>query len=317
MRCSAFVPNHHEGIVSREIANAVKLLSGSNYVNGIPDISVVEKGGLKGFVSVCPWWSGVDRDMYLNFSRSAYKDEEFIQIQHEAQIINGEKHSKILSMEFTGYEVPNSAFFINASTPTLTFTNRRIKINKRCYEKFEDYNYIEILYHPLLQAIVIRNCEADCTRSIALTKKDGKMVTSFFAAPFCSIVYEQMDWIKDYRFRFRGVVRKRGNQTAMLFFLDEPQILVGKGGVKVDDGVSLKSNYIPYRNSDLNTGITKDKIYQFGMSYAIRKKRDEIIKTLSEHDISECGERRVNPFIGEIPTRQEILKELDELLLSM
>lgn len=150
MRCSAFVPNHHEGIVSREIANAVKLVSDSGNVNGIPDISVVEKGGLKGFVSVCPAWSGVDRDMYLDFSRSAYTDEEFTQIEHEARIISGEEHSKILSMEFTGYEVPNSAFFIDASSPTLTFTKRQMKINKKCHEKFEYCDYIEILYHPLL-----------------------------------------------------------------------------------------------------------------------------------------------------------------------
>ena len=65
------------------------------------------------------------------------------------------------------------------------------------------------------------------------------------------------------------------------------------------------------------TEIPEEKIFQFGVSYAMRKKRDSIIKRLSEKDMSERGVVRENPLIGRIPTRQEIMVELDELLMSM
>ena len=315
MRISAFVPNHHEGIVSREIANAAKMVAASGgKIAGVPDICVIEKGGLKGFVTVSPSWGGVDRQLYLDFCKSAYTVEEYEQIEHEARIISGEEHSKIVSMQFAGYEVPNSAFFISQGTPNLTFDRKHLRLNKKCLEKFRNYDYVEMLYHPLLQAIVIRSCDEYRSGAIQLRKPDGKEITSFNADAFCQVVYEQMDWIEDYDFRFRGVTRVRGKQTAMLFFLDEPQILVGKDGVK---GGETGTNYIPYRNSEIGEVQNEDRIYQLGMSFDMKARRNGIVRELTEQDMRVYGKERVNPLIGKIPSRAEIYAEIDDLMMSM
>ncbi len=315
MRVSAFVPNHHEGIVSREIANAARMvLASGGKLAGVPDICVVEEGGLKGFVTVSPSWSGVDRQLYLDFCKSAYTDAEYEQIEHEAKIISGEEHSKIVSMQFAGYEVPNSAFFISSGTPNLTFDRKHIRFNKKCLEKFKNYDYVEMLYHPLLQSIVLRSCDCYRPGAIQLRKADGTDVKSFYADAFCQVVYEQMDWIEDYGFRFRGVTRVRGKQTAMLFFLDEPQILVGKAGVK---GGDTGSNYIPYRNSEMGEKAEQEKVGQLGMSFDMKERRNGIIRKLTERDMRLYGKERVNPLIGKIPSRAEIYAELDELMMSM
>lgn len=52
IREAAFVPNHHEGIVTREIAKAVHLMSGNRFSEGVPEIRTINSGGLKGFVSI-------------------------------------------------------------------------------------------------------------------------------------------------------------------------------------------------------------------------------------------------------------------------
>ena len=56
---------------------------------------------------------------------------------------------------------------------------------------------------------------------------------------------------------------------------------------------------------------------EFGKSYAIRKRRDGIIKRVSGDDLLERGVIKENPIIGHIPSREEIETELDELLMSM
>ena len=314
MRVSAFVPDHHDGIVSREIANAVKMINASSGIfAGVPEISVIEEGGLKGFVTVVPTWCGIDVSLYRDICKSAYSMEELEDIEREARIISGQEHSKVISMDLAGYEVPNSAFFIDSNTPTITFTSKKLKFNRKLHDRFEGFEYVEILYHPLLQALVIRTCDKNRTGAVALTNKDGKRISAVAAVPFCNIVYEQMDWIEEYSFRFRGISRKYENHAAMLFFLDEPQILVGKGGVKTPGS----ANYIPYRKSELKEEISEDKIYQFGITYALRKKKDELLKRLSSSDVLEKGKIRENPLIGKIPTKQEIMEELDELLMSM
>ena len=58
-RCSAYVPEHHEAIVSPEIARAAHLVASSKKKCGVQDIVVIQQGALKGFVGIHPNWSGM------------------------------------------------------------------------------------------------------------------------------------------------------------------------------------------------------------------------------------------------------------------
>ena len=314
IRDSAFVPNHHEGIVSREIAAAAKMVSASGRAlgSGVPETTVIGTGALKGFVSINPVFCGVNRAVLEELSRSVYSEEEYARLEKEAEIINGNAHSDILSKDFTGYYVPCSAFFTGKDTPTLTMTEKYIKFNKKCHEKLGGCTHIEMLYHPMLQAVMIRPCGEGTGNAIQWENSRSRILEEISAHAFCEAVYDMMDWIPEYGFKFRGITRERGSRKAMVFFLDEPQILVdGKIPERMDASQEgLPSRYIPYRNRDV--GRTEN-----GMSYAVRRRRDSMVDTLTEEDISEKGIVMDNPLIGRIPTREEVRDELDELLMSM
>ena len=281
---------------------------------GVPDTYVIKTGGLKGIVSVTPSWGGMTAELYEEFCREAYSEEELKQVEHEAAIICGKEHAKEPSSDLVGYEVPNSAFFIDTNTPTITFSKKNMRMNKKLYDRFQGYDHIEFLYHPLLQALIIRTCEANNSGAVSLISEEGNPVSVIAAEPFCEVIYEQMDWIEEYSFKFKGIMRKGDNGVVMLFYLDEPQILVGKGGVKG----AASDNYIPYRKSELKEeNPNPNNILRFGVSYAMRKRRDKIIRDLSNRDLIERGIIRENPLIGKIPSREEIKTELNELLMSM
>ena len=330
IRDAAFVPNHHEGIVSPAIGRAVKIVasSGRKFVDGIMDIGVIESGGLKGFVSVCPAWSGVDCDMFLEVCRGVYNDEEYAEMEKEARIVTGQESSNVLSMTFTGYEVPRSAYFINRSTACLTLSMNKIQFNKNCHEKLNHCSYIETLYHPILQAIVVRECSPDSPNAVKWSN-EGKMEFSFTAGAFCNAIYEQLMWIKDYRFKFRGVMRERGGKRMLLFFLDEPLILVGKKKRKADlEGDKMQERtvkFIPYKQECGGQVLDESlKAYPehwqetgIGMSYGLRKRRDKLANEVTSTDIVEPIKIVVNPLIGQLPTRAEIEVELNEMLVAM
>ncbi len=61
-RCSAYVPEHHEAIVSPEIARAAHLVASSSKKCGVQDIVVIRQGALKGFVGVHPNWNGINAE---------------------------------------------------------------------------------------------------------------------------------------------------------------------------------------------------------------------------------------------------------------
>lgn len=318
IRDAAYVPNHHKGIVTPEIAKAVKMIAQSaRNIEGIPDISVIENGGLKGFVSVNPGFSGIDRDTLEYLSSSVYDDAEYEHLQREVRIINGEEHSNILSMDFTGYYVPHSAYFIGRDTPTMTISRKKLKFNRKCYEKMGNCSNIELLYHPLLQAIIIRNNED----GFSWLNENDDLASGISARAFCEAVYEEQDWIENYSFRFRGITRERGNHKLMIFFLDEPQIVASKATKKAAELVAeeqkdLASRYIPYKKSEVDN-TEEDWKKRVGKLYAMRKRRDSLIDGLSETDIAEPGTIVENPLIGKIPTRDEVMDEFEQILLSM
>lgn len=317
-RVSAYVEGHHEGIVTPEIARAAKLaVSSKTSGYGVPDVSVIRSGGLKGFVCLNPSFSGIDKATVRELSRTAYDDEEFAIIERESRIINGEEHSKIAHMDFTGYYVPYSAYFISQNTPTLTISPNKIKFNRKCYEKLGECSNIELLYHPLLQAIIIREC--DDSEGISWLDNEGNPSLQFSAKAFCKAVYEELDWIKNYSFRFRGITRERGGRKLMAFYLDEPQVVKTRASRKAaelaeTEQADLLSRYIPIKNSELAENGDHRSV---GMFYSLRKKRDSIINSLTDIDAVEQGETAVNPLIGEIPSRQSVEEELESLLMSM
>ena len=61
-RCSAYVPEHHEAIVSPEIARAAHLVASSSRKCGVQDIVVIRQGALKGFVGIHPNWNGINAE---------------------------------------------------------------------------------------------------------------------------------------------------------------------------------------------------------------------------------------------------------------
>ena len=83
--------------------------------------------------------------------------------------------------------------------------------------------------------------------------------------------------------------------------------------------------YIKYKNGDAH-GQQTDELYSaypsewqtnIGLNRTMRKRRDWIVESITEDDICVEGTCAINPLIGEIPTKQEALEELESLLLEM
>ena len=51
--------------------------------------------------------------------------------------------------------------------------------------------------------------------------------------------------------------------------------------------------------------------------YSIRKRKDKVFDGVTEADLKESGVIVENPFIGSIPSKEEVLAELENLLMSM
>ena len=85
-RCSAYVPEHHEAIVSPEIARAAHLVASSNKKCGVQDIVVIRQGALKGFVGIHPNWNGINAESIRSLCLNAYLPEEVMKLNDIAEM---------------------------------------------------------------------------------------------------------------------------------------------------------------------------------------------------------------------------------------
>ena len=327
LREGAYIPHYHEGIVSPEIARAAHMMRASRYKFGsVPDVYVIDSGALKGFVSISPTWSGIDNRAFQDISRQVYNEDEFCELQRRANIMNGRTHSNVVSMTLNDYRVAPGVMFMTRSDPQLTFSQRSMKLNAVCWEKLGQQKYVEFLYHPVLEVIAVRSCNATNPNAVLWdeTKKSGLQLCT---SAFSNAVYDKLDWMRKYKFRFRGVTRVRGGERIIFFFLDEPQILVGKDRKHLDamDTSDSTVKYIPYKESECDgaAGLVAGIAYpenwqeQVGVSYEIKQQRGRVLDAVSSADIRNHGTKVVNPFIGVIPTHGELEDELEQIYEAM
>jgi len=185
---------------------------------------------------------------------------------------------------------------------------------------------VEFLYHPVLEVIAIRS--SDVTNPNAVPwEEDKSKALQLCTSAFSGAIYDKLDWMKKYKFRFRGITRIRDGERIIFFFLDEPQILVGKDKKQLDAGYPSddRARFIPYKESDDGkvalhpSTIAYPESWQkhFGVSYEIIRKRDSVLNAVSAADICNSGRKVINPFIGVIPAVAEIEEELEQIYAAM
>ncbi|MBR6052085.1 MAG: recombinase family protein, partial [Clostridia bacterium] len=330
IREGAFVEDHHTGIVSQEIARAVGyLLPNSSRLDGVQDIKVIRSGALKGFINVNPYWNAVNNKTFLDLCSAVYDPEELERIRYESKILSGEEHSKLLSMELSEYQIPYGIYFLSRNMPSIILSKTGFTFNGACFKRLNECGFIEVLYHPVYQMIAIRACSEQSDTGLCWKKKDGGRKHKFRAIAFMEALYERMNWIEDLSFQFRGVFRERGDSRIIFFSLDEPRIRPPKSKVETDYEAGQTEDDLPIRYIKYKKGESLDceqipaSAYpleweqNFGLSYAMRKRRDRISETIEESDIQTEGTSALNPLIGSIPTKEQAMEELESLLIEM
>ena len=286
-RCSAYVPEHHEAIVSPEIARAAHLVASSRKKCGVQDIVVIQQGTLKGFVGIHPNWSGINAESIRSLCLSTYLPEEVMKLNDIAEMRAGTKLEKPLRSE---YMTISGTCFINQSSPVMTISKNGIRFSKACHSRLDDCEYVELLYHPILQVVILRKSNHGFSTTMRW-RDDNDVHSAFSARAFSGLVFQTLNWKRNCRYQCRGICQERENAKFLLFELDESRILIGKNHYEQADGYS--------------------------MNLECRLYRHKWVQGITARDVMEFGQVVENPMIGAIPSRNEVQRELDDLLMSM
>ena len=148
----------------------------------------------------------------------------------------------------------------------------------------------KLLYHPILQVVILRKSNRDASTAIHWENKD-KICSSFSSRAFSGVIFEAMNWKWSCRYQCRGICRGEENAKFLIFELDESRILI------------RKNQY--------------EQIEDRSMNLKCRLYRSKWVQSIAASDVMESGQVVENPMIGAIPSRNEVQRELDDLLMSM
>ena len=209
----------HEGIVSREVfeaANRKLDLSTGRQSRRYPIMKVIDEGALKGFVPVDRTWSGFSVEDFKVASMSAYGKEE----REEEPAVSGES-------ALSNFQVVRAQLFSTKLYPAVTISRGKIRFNTACLKRFEDVEYVELLFNSVEKCLAVRPCERNNPNAIQWgALKEGRWVVKEkscrgFSAP----LFETMGWNDELRYRMRGSYLGEGDDRVMIFDLEETEII--------------------------------------------------------------------------------------------
>ena len=91
---------------------------------------------------------------------------------------------------------------------------------------------VELLYHPILQVVILRKSNRDASTAIHWGNKD-KICSSFSSRAFSGVIFEAMNWKWSCRYQCRGICRGEENAKFLIFELDESRILIRKNQYQI------------------------------------------------------------------------------------
>lgn len=208
---------YHVGIAAQ------KMLTAARYAKKgfpFPNLKVVDEGALKGFVSVNRSWTGFTGEDYEKASQSAYYDQ--------TDIDDTEKEErKDSGFDLSGYEIVRAQFFSTRLNPAMTISEEKVTFNTACLKKFENVEYVEILFNSVEKCIAVRPCDKDDINAVKWgTIRNGKWaVLPKSCKGFSEPLFDLMNWNDECKYRFRGQYSKENNEQILLFDLEEPEVI--------------------------------------------------------------------------------------------
>lgn len=211
--------NNHEGIVSREVfeaANRKLDLCTGKQDRRYPIMKVIDDGALRGFVPVDRTWSGFSSEDFKIASQSVYEHD-----------IEAAESFQEADSRLSSFQVVRAQLFSTRLYPAVTISKGKVRFNTACMKRFEDVEYVELLFNSVEKCLAVRPCDKSSPNAIRWgTLQEGKwIVREKSCRGFSAPLYEIMGWNEELRYRMRGSFLGEGDDRVMIFDLDEPEII--------------------------------------------------------------------------------------------
>lgn len=146
------------------------------------------------------------------------------------QALETERGAKAEELESTfsydGYQVVRKELFAHLRDPAIVIRKDSITFNTACISGLEDVVYVHVMFNSDLKRIVVRGCDENDKDALrwCIAKPDKRKSRKMSCKPFSELVYNEMGWDSDCRYKILGYRINFEGETLYVFDLLVPEI---------------------------------------------------------------------------------------------
>ena len=146
------------------------------------------------------------------------------------QALETERDAKAEELESTfsydGYQVVRKELFAHLRDPAIVIRKDSITFNTACISGLEDVVYVHVMFNSDLKRIVVRGCDENDKDALrwCIAKPDKRKSRKMSCKPFSELVYNEMGWDSDCRYKILGYRINFEGETLYVLDLLVPEI---------------------------------------------------------------------------------------------
>lgn len=273
----SYYMDEHDAIVTRDNFLAVQRIMNNAKYGGtslLPELKVIPKGLLKGFVIVHPKWGSFTKEDYISACKSVGADEVDEEITVEA---------KAGSFDLRKYDVVGVNMFHEQQISYISLQKDEIKFSSPCVRRMSCDNYVELMIHPIQKKIAIRPASIENRYAVQWTNgsKNNRKPRSIGCKAYIDTLFEIFGWKQKYKYKLYGSIYRDGKDAACIFTMTDASVYIEKeqilaAGVEVQ-GKLLNQSGKRIRACVGNMGNLFGKDY-----YAAKTMQEMLLQTREE-----------------------------------
>ncbi|MDD7131349.1 MAG: hypothetical protein PUI14_06510 [Firmicutes bacterium] len=158
------------------------------------------------------------------------------------------------SFSYDGYQIVRKELFAHLRDPAITIRKDSVTFNTACIEGLEDVVYIHMMFNRELKRIVVEGCDENDKDALrwCIAKPDKRKSRKMVGKPFSELVYREMGWDENCRYKILGYRIQFEGKTLYVFDLMVPEIFHERKRRKKNEQASQEVTEMPNEDAQNN-----------------------------------------------------------------
>ena len=158
------------------------------------------------------------------------------------------------SFSYDGYQIVRKELFAHLRDPAITIRKDSVTFNTACIEGLEDVVYIHMMFNRELKRIVVEGCDENDKDALrwCIAKPDKRKSRKMVGKPFSELVYREMGWDENCRYKILGYRIQFEGKTLYVFDLMVPEIFHERKSRKKNEQASQEVTEMPNEDAQNN-----------------------------------------------------------------